>query len=130
MAEITVAEAARRVGKTRKTLYRLRDSGKLSFTKNTLGKCVIDESELARVFPTECQINPCDSPVSGSDNVYANAVTALTQQLEESLEREKWLRARLEEVERERAALAQRLLPPGNTESAQTRKSWWQRIFG
>lgn len=129
MAEISVAEAARRVGKTRKTLYRLRDSGKLSFTKNTMGKCVIDEAELARVFPDTCQSESCDSPVSKNDKVHEKAVSALTQQLEAALEREKWLRTRLEEVERERSALAQRLLPPG-TESVSTRKPWWRRIFG
>ena len=69
------------------------------------------------------------NPVSESVEGYKNTVSALTTQLEAALEREKWLRNRLDEVERERAELAHRLLPPGEDAKA-PRKSWWRRLFG
>ena len=129
MADISVADAARMTGKPRKSLYRLMDSGKLSFTKDATGKRVIDESELCRVFPEMCQSVSRVNPVSESVEGYKNTVSALTTQLEAALEREKWLRNRLDEVERERAELAHRLLPPGEDAKA-PRKSWWRRLFG
>ena len=110
------------------------DSGKLSFSKNATGKRVIDESELCRIFPNECQSVAGANPVSESVERYADAVSALTTQLEAALEREKWLRNRLDEVERERAELAHRLLPPGKDANAPQadapRNSWWRRLFG
>jgi len=137
MAEISVADAARMTGKPRKSLYRLMDSGKLSFTKDATGKRVIDESELCRVFPNACHSVSGPEPVSERVEGYGEVVSALTAQLEAALEREKWLRNRLDEVERERAELAHRLLPPGQDVSDITdekkdarRVSWWRRIFG
>ena len=129
MGELSITDAARMVGKPRKSLYRLMDSGKLSFSKDATGKRVIDESELCRVFPNECQSVTSANPVSESVEGYKNTVSALTTQLEAALEREKWLRNRLDEVERERAELAHRLLPPGEDAKA-PRKSWWRRLFG
>lgn len=113
------------------------DSGKLSFSIDANGKRVIDESELCRVFPDVCQTVSCDTDVSHvsdsvSDSVkgYKNVVSALAAQLDAALERERWLRTRLEEVERERAALAQRLLPPADDDKKPPRKSWWRLLFG
>ena len=134
MGELSITDAARMVGKPRKSLYRLMDSGKLSFSKDATGKRVIDESELCRVFPDECQSVTSVNPVSESVEGYKNTVSALTTQLEAALEREKWLRNRLDEVERERAELAHRLLPPGKDANAPQadapRNSWWRRLFG
>ena len=53
------------------------------------------------------------SAVNSNVEGYKSVVLALTNQLEAALERERWLHSRLE-VERERAVLAQRLLPLGN----------------
>ena len=133
MAELSIAEAARRVSKSRKTLYRLMDSGKLSFSIDANSKRVIDESELCRVFSDVCQSVSCDTvseSVSDSVKEYKSVVSALAAQLDAALERERWLRTRLEEVERERAALAQRLLPPADEDKKPPHKSWWRRLFG
>ena len=133
MAELSIAEAARRVSKSRKTLYRLMDSGKLSFSIDANSKRVIDESELCRVFSDVCQSVSCDTvseSVSDSVKEYKSVVSALAAQLDAALERERWLRTRLEEVERERAALAQRLLPPADEDKKHPHKSWWRRLFG
>ena len=68
--------------------------------------------------------------VSDSVKEYKNVVSALAAQLDAALERERWLRNRLDEVERERSALAQRLLPPAEEDKKPQRKSWWRRLFG
>lgn len=48
---LTIAEAARRVGLARSTLYEMNQKGKLSFTQSPTGKKAIEWSELSRVFP-------------------------------------------------------------------------------
>lgn len=50
MTQLTIATAAKRVGRSPKTLYRLVSTGVLSATVDENGKKQIDTSELLRVF--------------------------------------------------------------------------------
>lgn len=50
MSQLPIATAAKRVGRDRKTLYRLVAQGKLTATVDSEGKKQIDTSELIRVF--------------------------------------------------------------------------------
>jgi hypothetical protein len=50
MALVTITEAAKLVRRSRRTLYRDIDSGRLSKTVNTAGATAIDTSELLRVY--------------------------------------------------------------------------------
>jgi len=50
MALVSISEAAKLVGRDRKTLYRAVAEGRLSVSQNTTGARQVDISELARVF--------------------------------------------------------------------------------
>lgn len=50
MTQLSVSEAAKRVGRSPKTLYRLVSQGVLSATTDENGKKQLDTSELLRVF--------------------------------------------------------------------------------
>jgi len=50
MAIVSISEAARLTGKTRATIHRHINTGKLSKTKNDTGNIGIDTSELIRVY--------------------------------------------------------------------------------
>lgn len=50
MALVSISEAAKLTGKSRRTLYRHIDTGKLSLTHSGTGERVIDTSELLRVY--------------------------------------------------------------------------------
>ncbi len=50
MSQLPIATAAKRVGRDRKTLYRLVAQGKLTATVDSEGKKQIDTAELIRVF--------------------------------------------------------------------------------
>ncbi|ELV07164.1 Hypothetical protein F387_02041 [Wohlfahrtiimonas chitiniclastica SH04] len=50
MAIVSISEAARLTGKTRATIHRHINTGKLSKTKNDTGSIGIDTSELIRVY--------------------------------------------------------------------------------
>jgi predicted RNase H-like nuclease (RuvC/YqgF family) len=50
MPQLSIAEAARLVGKDRRTIERQMKDGRLSYTTNAAGARVLDTSELIRVF--------------------------------------------------------------------------------
>jgi hypothetical protein len=50
MSQLPIATAAKRVGRDRKTLYRLVAQGKLTATVDATGQKQVDTSELIRVF--------------------------------------------------------------------------------
>lgn len=50
MSQLPIATAAKRVGRDRKTLYRLVAQGKLTATTSATGQKQVDTSELIRVF--------------------------------------------------------------------------------
>ena len=50
MAQVNVTEAARLVGKNRKTLYKMMDKGTVAYTQSATGMRQLETSELIRVF--------------------------------------------------------------------------------
>jgi hypothetical protein len=78
--------------------------GRLSSVVDNTGHVKIDTSELLRVFgelKNDCDISAtCEPPNTASNNM-AN-VAMLQKLLQESQERETWLKAQLEEEKRER----------------------------
>lgn len=66
MAQVSISEAARLAKVSRPTIYKMINSGKLSFTsviKNGKQTKVIDTSEIFRVFGTGTPDNTCKSDV-------------------------------------------------------------------
>lgn len=126
MAQLSIAAAARAVGKDRGTIHRYIKSGKLSVSKNASGNTVIETAELLRVFGSlqadggkpqkKTVANDVVTPVenSGVQHVLEATLELLKQQLKASQEREERLLAMLGHEQESRRELERRLLPPGS----------------
>ena len=110
MKDLSIAEAARLVGKDRKTLYRMMNGGKLSFKATEDGRRVIDPAELWRVFPFSApshgtETTPHNAPDATENrggsgaHIEKSHVALLQEQLDAALAREKVA------LEREQAAM-------------------------
>ncbi len=108
MAQVSISEAARLSKRSRTTLYRYRDEGKISFSTDPQGNPVIDVSELIRVFGTieldigEHSVTSENDTVSGSsgreNQLLQDTVRRLEQELEDARQREIWLRGQMERL--------------------------------
>lgn len=83
MAQVSISEAARLTGKSRKTLHTYISNGKLTKVTDTQGKPKIDTSELIRVFgelviPKETAAPQCNF----SQEVTPNTVTINDAEIE------------------------------------------------
>lgn len=74
MAQVSISEAARLTGKSRKTLHTYISNGKLTKVTDTQGKPKIDTSELIRVFG---ELNPPKETVTSQCN-FSQKVTPST----------------------------------------------------
>jgi len=82
MAQVSISEAARLTGKSRKTLHTYISSGKLTKVTDNQGKPKIDTSELIRVFGNlvstqETEMSQCNI----SQQVTPETVTSNTQEV-------------------------------------------------
>jgi hypothetical protein len=123
MAIVSISEAARLTGKSRKTIQRYVADGRISMSQQVSGDKGIDISELVRVFGELSQPTPALShvPVSHhvAPNVPSDAATTIA-----ALEAEiAVLRAQNEAKDENLADLRQslRLL-----EYSPSRRRWWQ----
>jgi hypothetical protein len=131
MAILSISEASRRWRLGRSNLYRAVKSGRLNLSARPDGSRGIDTSELVRVFGepsagTTANIPPLSGaspPTTDPDdreqartpspvNLLQAQVNQLTDQLEQSHEREVRLLALLEAEQQARRDLEQKLLPP------------------
>lgn len=88
MSKVTVKQAAALTGKSRETINAATKSGKLSSSKNSKNKKVIDVSELERVYPlvkTIAEINSLSDSVKPSLNASDSDVRAEIARLSEKL---------------------------------------------
>lgn len=113
---LTVIQASRATGKSRQTLYRLVDSGKLSASTDNNGRLVFETSELMRQFG---QLRPHDKP----DSVEPNETTGqaapsnqlaienaqLRAQVEANQAQLKMLAAAIEKAEQREASMNERM---------------------
>lgn len=128
MALLSISAAARAAGKDRGTIKRYIKNGKLSCSKDAMGRPVVDTSELVRVFGPLVGEGAPGVEVVTHQNTPANttAIEALKQQLQAALEREEWLKRQLEAEQERSRELERRMLPPGAPE----KKGFWARLFG
>lgn len=124
MSLISIAEAAKLVGKDRKTLYRMADKGRLSLTQNATGEKRVDVAELHRAFGTFATTCHSGTPVTMPQDETTNATGGDTE-----------IRLRLAVAEAENAMLkervvdlqnAMRLLEYSKPEPKSKPKRWWQ----
>ncbi len=110
------------VGISRMTLYKYIKSGLISVEKDQLGKPKIDASELIRVFGDLKGELGHDSTDIDSKNMALQSelescremLSLVRQELDRALEREVWLKARVEASE-------QKLLA-----GPETKRRWWR----
>jgi hypothetical protein len=104
MPFLNVSSAAKAVGKNRSTIHRYMKDGRLSSVVDDTGHVKIDTSELLRVFgelKSDCYTSATHEPPNTAPN-YITSVAGLQKLLQESQEREAWLKVQLEEEKQER----------------------------
>jgi hypothetical protein len=137
MPFLSISSAAKATGKHRATIHRYIKNGLLSTTTDNTGHVVIDTSELLRVFGELKNTNDTATILMRQNIAQDNTddVALLHRLLQESQEREMWLKEQLEseKIERERERehsreLEKRLLalPEGQIKKT----GWLARIFG
>jgi excisionase family DNA binding protein len=127
---LTLGQAAKVCGKSKPTISKAIKSGRISATKDDLGRYQIEQSELERVYPATSKNlhadTPSGNPVNHSENMVLHAELKAAHDAVARLEAENiraWAQAD------DWKAQAQRLLPAPFTESSDTaapkRRSWW-----
>ena len=133
MALLNISAAARAVSKDRGTIQRYIKQGKISTTKDTAGKVLIDTAELLRVFGELQQDGNRRNAEKQQDATPANHILQLTietlreqlkTQQQEASEREAWLKSQLEAEQERYKELAQKMLPAGEP-GAPKKKRWF-----
>ena len=136
MALVSISEAARLTKRSRTTIYRYRDEGKISISSDHQGNPVIDTSELLRVFG-EIGLNNIDQsaeqmnersvtpeydtvhPGKNTENtLLKEAVERLEAELGEAKRREAWLQGQMERLTI--------LLTHTSTASQTPHAPWWK----
>lgn len=138
MAQVSISEAARLTGKSRKTLHTYISNGKLTKVTDTHGKPKIDTSELIRVFgeltkPKETVTPQCNL----SQKVTPEFVTIHNTEIERLKQEVSFLKELLIEKDKRNDDLKHALLLiesklpaiPEPTEPVPAKKSWqfWKK---
>ena len=115
MPLLSITEAARAAGVSRRTIQRSIQSGRLSATTTMTGERAIDTAELLRVFGP-LRHAPSDTPASMSQPVATNdtmtmLVEVLRDQLQQAQQEKARLLAMLEAEQQARRELETKLLP-------------------
>jgi hypothetical protein len=126
MAIVSISEAARLTGKSRKTIQRYVSDGRISMSQRDAGRSGIDISELVRVFGDLSQPAPALSHASESQFDAPSVTPDVVSKLA-SLEAENaLLKAQIEAKDANLADLRQSLLLLGHVPVQKRR--WW--LFG
>lgn len=126
---LSLRQAADTCGKSRSTIHRALQNGKLSGTKDESGEWSIEGAELARVFPWDTkghdQRNATGQQRATPDvsEVMAVKVAMLEQQLEREQETVADLRKRLDRAEDRVARLTDERMSPA------AKTSWLRRML-
>lgn len=130
MSLLSITEAARTAGVSRRTIQRSIQSGRLSAATTATGERAIDTAELLRVFGP-LRHAPSDTPASMSQPVATNdapddAMTMLVEVLRDQLQQAQQEKARLlamlEAEQQARRELETKLLPaPGPARTSNVR---------
>lgn len=88
MAKLTIAEIVKQTGKSRSSIVRLIETGKLSKEKNDAGITVVDESEVFRMFPPEAVIlgQPSVTPGDHGSSVALAAKDQTIQAMQDNID--------------------------------------------
>ena len=137
MTKLTISEAAKLTPHNRQTLYKHAKEGKLTTTKDALGKVVVDTAELQRVYGNLNIETPKTPEADDMRQAETPEPTALIptvddkSQLVETLQSQvKFLESQLEVASREKQQLLNlaenQVLALPNPEPE--KKPWWLRL--
>lgn len=136
MTLVSISEAARLTKRSRTTIYRYRDEGKISVSSDHQGNPMIDTSELMRVFGEISLDSPEHSheqrdehhvtdendtahPSKTTENIILReSIRKLETALEEAKQREAWLQGQMERLTV--------LLTHANPTSQAPHAPWWK----
>lgn len=140
MPLVSISEAARLVGKSRSTLYKVYiDTGKLSVLQDSAtGKPVVDTSELLRVFG---QLRRTGDTVASTDTIVQDRtpekdneikllrelLQAKDEQLHAANQREEWMRRQVEELTATVKLIGHKNEEVQQEQPAEEKKRWWNR---
>ena len=138
MAQVSISEAARLTKRSRTTIYRYRDDGKLSFSTDTQGNPAIDTSELMRVFGeislnrselsrededehhVTHELNNVHAELQRENNLLSETINRLEREIEEAHQRELWLQNQMERL----TSLLSHAQP--TTDQRSQSSPWWK----
>jgi hypothetical protein len=128
MAIVSISEAARLVGKNRKTIQRYVAEGKLSLSQDVAVGRGIDTSELLRVFEVMSQGSVCDVAETKSQHVAADEMECLRRELAVERAKIEQLKERLVDKDRhiESVEKAMLLLESGINRPESLSRKWWR----
>ena len=135
---LPISEAAKKAGLARSTLYKMRDAGKISFSKSSTGALGIEFAELARVFPnvstsashqsTPEKIVDNQNQLLEQENVHLrDTIKRLERELEHHQQKELKSDERLDTLLAVTREQSKQLLLTHDTSTAKEKKSFWQR---
>lgn len=124
MPRFPVAEAARRAGVERTTLYRKLQKGELSVTTDGAGGKLIDAAELLRLYPDADVLTPIDELINSPEQQHASEADApvLRQELALRERRVAELERQLEQVRRDKDDVIDDLRRRLDSESEERRR--------
>ena len=133
----TLGQAAKAVGKSKTTISKAIQSGKISATKQTNGSYQIDPSELHRVFPPAPLANSHDGPLD-TPKLTPAPLGGDTNSIRETIGLEYELKAarqRISDLEEDRDQWRQQAKAANDvttkllTHTQQAKRGWLKRLF-
>lgn len=135
----TLGEAAKATSKSKSTIFRAIKAGRVSASKNALGKYEIDPAELHRVYRETNDMEQNANPRNAEETVRNRAELAAVRQLAEERQRQLEdqrktiddLRSRLDQESEERRKLSIALLPMREQpKPPELHPGFWRRLVG
>jgi hypothetical protein len=124
MAIVSISEAARLTGKSRKTIQRYVSDGRISMSQHVAGKSGIDISELVRVFGELSQPDPAPTHETKSRSDAPSVSADVAAELAVLKAENSLLKAQIEAKDENLADLRQSLRLLGH--DAAVKRRWWQ----
>ena len=124
MAIVSISEAARLTGKSRKTIQRYVADGRISMSQHVAGRNGIDISELIRVFGQLSQLDPALSHATESQSDAPHVAPDVAATLAQLQAENALLKAQIEAKDANLADLRQSLRLLEHVPS--TKRRWWQ----
>jgi hypothetical protein len=129
LSKVTLQRAAELTGRSRSTIHRAMEKGRLSFEKDETGNRAIDVSELDRVFGLRPRR---DAELDGAEELHRHDVQLIELRAQLEIERSKraLLEERIDELREERDRWRNQTERMLTDQRPRPHRSFWQRLTG